>query len=77
MEGTSMTTDNFRPRELVDISNLASQVEKFNKDQFGDKPLFAEVVFYRDGNDVAMLTESASVGVVYDGLSFEVKERGN
>ena len=72
-----MTVDTFRPRELVDIADLATTVEKFNREQHGDKPLFAEVVLYRDGNDVALLTETASVGgAAADGaLSFEVKEK--
>lgn len=74
-----MTVDVFKPRELTDISNLALLVEKFNREQVGDKPLFAEVVLYRNGDDVASLTESASFGSsAPDGaLSFEVKEKSN
>lgn len=73
-----MTVDTFRPRELFDIAELATTVEKFNREQRGPKSLFAEVVFYRDGEDVASLTETASVGgePAGDGaLSFEVKEK--
>ena len=73
-----MAVDTFRPRELVDIAELATTVEKFNREQHGHKALFAEVVFYRDGEDVASLTETASVGgeSAADGaLSFEVKEK--
>lgn len=74
-----MSVDVFKPRELIDISNLALLVEKFNREQVGERPLFAEVVLYRDGNDVASLTESASFGSSeQDGaLSFEVKEKDN
>lgn len=72
-----MTVDVFKPIELAAISDLATLVEKFNREQRGDKPLFAEVVLYRDGDDVASLTETASFGKPgLDGeLSFEVKEK--
>lgn len=73
-----MSVDVFKGRELVAIADLASVVEKFNKEQFGDEPLFAEVVFYRDGEKRASLTEA----LVYDGgadrgdLRFEVEVTG-
>ncbi len=51
-----MTIDTFRPHELVDIAGLATVVEKFNREQVGDHPLFAEVVLYRAGEDVALIT---------------------
>ncbi|MFJ4997141.1 hypothetical protein ACIP5T_03250 [Microbacterium sp. NPDC088619] len=72
-----MSVDTFKPRELTDIAELAVLVQNFNRDQHGDKPLFAEVVFYRGGDDVASLTETASLGqAASDGaLSFEVKEK--
>lgn len=72
-----MSVDVFNPRELSDISDLARLVEKFNHDQVGEKPLFAEVVLYRDGDDVALLAESASFGASASSgaLSFEVKEK--
>lgn len=49
--------DSFKPRELEGIADLMRKIEVFNKDQLGDRPLFAEVTFYRDGNDVAALTD--------------------
>lgn len=72
-----MTVDVFKPQEMIEIANLAGVVEKFNREQHGDKPLFAEVIFYRGGDDVASLTETARFGKPgVDGeLSFEVKEK--
>lgn len=71
-----MSVDVFKPRELTDISSLAVLVEKFNREQDGDAPLFAEVTLYRGGDDVATLTDSRSFGDAAAGaLSFEVKEK--
>ena len=71
-----MTIDTFRPHELVDIADLATVVEKFNREQVGDHPLFAEVVLYRSGEDVALITDAGSFGEAPAGsLSFEVKEK--
>lgn len=72
-----MTVDAFKPNELIDIANLARTVEKFNRDQMGDKKLFAEVTFYRDGGDVASLIEAAvHLDTASAGdLVFEVKEK--
>ena len=70
-----MSVDVFKARELTEIAGLAKVVEDFNKDQYGDTPLFGEVVFYRDGEKVAGLVEA----LVHDGsaskgdLRFEVE----
>lgn len=73
-----MSVDVFKGRELVEIAELSSVVEKFNKEQYGETPLFAEVVLYRDGEKVAGLTEALG----HDGdaskgdLRFEVEVNG-
>lgn len=69
-----MSVDSFRPRELADISKLAYLVENFNREQVGDKKLFAAIVFYRDGVEVATLTESAFDSASSGDLSFEVRQ---
>lgn len=73
-----MSVDVFKKRELVEIAGLANVVEDFNRDQHGEKPLFAEVTFYRGGERVAGLTDA----LVFDGgasrgdLRFEVEVNG-
>lgn len=54
----AVITDTFKPRELIDIAVLAGHVQRFNKEQHGTKPIWAEVVLYRDGKKVAELTEA-------------------
>lgn len=69
--------DTFGARELIDISALMGQLHEFNKQQkqMGSEieaPLWAEVVLYRKGEDVARITEASGSGTIPDSLTFEV-----
>lgn len=64
-----MGIDVFKAKELEDIAGLMRTLQDFNKNQYGEKPLHAEVILYRGGEDVALVFESDAKGE----LRFEVK----
>ncbi len=73
-----MSVDVFKGNELVEIASLGGAVEKFNREQHSDTPLFAEVVFYRGGEKVASLTDALTFDGSADSgeLRFEVEVNG-
>lgn len=72
-----MVVDVFKALELEAIANLARIVEKFNREQVGEAALHAEVLFFREGDEVAQLSDA----LTFDGtasrgeLRLEVKAR--
>lgn len=74
-KGEPMSVDTFTVLELGQLSDLGAAVRQFNLEQLASQgtPLFAEVVLYRAGSDVALLTEAP--GDEPGHLSLEVKVR--
>ena len=72
--------DTFSARELIDISGLMSALAEYNKQQkqMGAEtpaPLWAEVVLFRKGEEVARITETENP--IADTLTFEVTVPGS